>query len=229
QEIQNEAMSKLVLAKAGINVTRDYVCISAAKAQEAAVQAGYPVVMKILSPDILHKTEIGGVLLNVDSAEAVARGYELLISRAQNSAPDARIDGVLVSQQVKGGVECIMGIQHDPIFGPMALFGLGGIHVEVFKDVVLRRCPFNATEALKVIKSIRGLALLEGVRGSSPVDLNALAEMLSRLSVFAANAGPRLKSVDLNPVIATPDGAWAVDAVLELDDVLQLEEANTNV
>ncbi len=224
QEIPNEAMSKLVLAKAGINVTQDYVCLSAEKAQEAAGQAGYPVVMKILSPDILHKTEIGGVLLNVGSAEAVARGYELLMSRAQKSAPDARIDGVLVSQQVKGGVECIMGIQHDPIFGPMALFGLGGIHVEVFKDVVLRRCPFNVSEALKVIKSIRGLALLEGVRGSSPVDLNALAEMLSRLSVFAANAGPRLN----NPVIATPDGAWAVDAVLELDDVLEKEEADTN-
>ncbi len=229
EQTPNEAISKLVLTEAGISVTQDYVCTSAEQAQEAAAQAGYPVVMKILSPDIQHKTEIGGVLLNVDSAEAVGRGYETLISRARNAVPDARIDGVLVSQQVKAGVECIMGIQHDPIFGPMALFGLGGIHVEVFKDIVLRRCPFNVSDAHEVIRSIRGLPLLEGVRGSSAVDFKALAEMLSRLSVFAAKAGPRLKSVDLNPVIATPDGAWAVDAVLELENVLDLEEINAGV
>ncbi|NYT62470.1 acetate--CoA ligase family protein [Alcaligenaceae bacterium] len=225
----NEAISKLVLAEAGISVTQDHICTSAEQAQQAAAQIGYPVVMKILSPDILHKTEIGGVLLNVDTAAAVGSAYETLITRAWHAVPDARIDGVLVSQQVKKGVECIMGIQHDPIFGPMALFGLGGIHVEVFKDVVLRRCPFNVNEAHEVIKSIRGLPLLEGVRGSKAVDFNALAEMLSRLSVFAAQAGPRLRSVDLNPVIATPDGAWAVDAVLELENVQEKQESSADI
>ncbi len=229
EQTQNEAMSKRVLAEAGISVTRDYACTSAAQAIDAAAQIGYPVVMKILSSDILHKTEIGGVLLNVSSVEEVSSGYETLVSRARTAVPDARIDGVLVSQQIGQGVECIMGIQNDPIFGPMALFGLGGVHVEVFKDVVLRRCPFGVSEAHEVIRSIRSLPLLEGVRGSSAVDLNALAEMLSRLSVFAAQAGSRLRSVDLNPVIATPTGAWAVDAVLELGEVQKLEESDLGV
>lgn len=229
EQTQNEAMSKRVLAEAGISVTRDYVCTSAAQAIDAAAQIGYPVVMKILSADILHKTEIGGVLLNVSSVEEVSSGYETLVSRARTAVPDARIDGVLVSQQIGQGVECIMGIQNDPVFGPMALFGLGGVNVEVFKDVVLRRCPFGVSEAHEVIRSIRSLPLLEGVRGSSVVDLNALAEMLSRLSIFAAQAGSRLRSVDLNPVIATPTGVWAVDAVLELGDVQKLEESDLGV
>lgn len=214
----NEAQSKQVLAEAGISVTRDYVCTSVEQALQAAIQTGYPLVMKILSPDIPHKTEIGGVLLGVDSAEAVRKGFSTLISRAKNAAPDARLDGVLVSQQVKGGVECIMGITQDPVFGHMALFGIGGIHVEVFKDVVLRRCPFNANEAERLIKSVKGLPLLEGVRGSSTVNFKLLAEMLSKLSFFAIQAGSRLKSVDLNPVIATSSGAWAVDAIFELDE-----------
>ena len=112
-----------------------------------------------------------------------------------------------------------MGVQNDPVFGPIALFGLGGIHVEVFKDVVLSPCPFGVDRARELIRSIKGVALLDGVRGRPAVDIDALANMLSRLSVFAANAGPALVSVDLNPVIATPAGAWAVDALIELEAV----------
>jgi len=118
-----------------------------------------------------------------------------------------------------------MGVQSDPVFGPIALFGLGGIHVEVFKDVVLKPCPFGVEKARELIRSIKGVALLDGVRGQPSVDVDALAEMLSRLSVFAAKAGPRLVSIDLNPVIATPEGAWAVDALMELEPVSEQEPA----
>lgn len=213
----NEATAKHILSKAGLPIAPEVVCDSLAGALDAAESMGYPVVMKILSSDIPHKTEIGGVLVGVADAQGVRAGYETLISRAKKSVPDARIDGVLVARQIKNGVECIMGVHHDPVFGPIALFGLGGIHVEVFKDVVLRRCPFGVAEAHAMIRSIKGVALLDGVRGASPVDINSLAEMLSMLSVFAHNAGPKLASIDLNPVIATPEGAWAVDALLEID------------
>ncbi len=136
--------------------------------------------------------------------------------------PSARIEGVLVAKQLprggNGGVECILGIHRDPVFGPMAMFGLGGVFVEVLKDVVFRRCPFGADVAEAMIRSIRGAPLLLGARGRKPADVAALADMLARLSVFAAQAGERLRSVDLNPVFAMPDGegAFAADAVVEI-------------
>lgn len=213
----NEADAKAFLSELGLSIAREVVCADADQAAAAAESLGYPVVMKILSADIPHKTEIGGVLTGVQDAEGVREGHATLMRRAAEARPDARIDGVLVARQIERGVECIMGVQYDPVFGPMALFGLGGIHVEVFKDVVLSPCPFGVDRARELVRSIRGVALLDGVRGAAPVDIEALAQMLSRLSVLAANAGPRLVSVDLNPVIATPDGAWAVDALMEID------------
>jgi acetate---CoA ligase (ADP-forming) len=121
---------------------------------------------------------------------------------------------------LKGGVECILGIHRDPVFGPIAMFGLGGIFVEVMKDVVFRRAPFGTDVAEQMIRSIKGAPLLLGARGRKPVDINALATMLSRLSAFAVAAGDRLQSIDLNPVFAMPDGegAFAVDAVIEVGD-----------
>lgn len=169
--------------------------------------------MKILSPDILHKSEIGGVLIGVDSEAAVRAGFATLLSRAPKTA---RVEGVLVCKQV-GGVECILGIVSDPVFGPIAMFGLGGIFVEVLRDVVFRRCPFGVAEAETMIRSIRGVALLTGVRGRPPVDIAALSTMLARLSVFAVQSGPKLRSVDLNPVFAMADGAFAADAVVEIE------------
>ena len=175
--------------------------------------------MKILSPDILHKSEIGGVLLDVPDAVGVADGFRLLLDRAKAAAPAARIEGVLVAKQLKGGVECILGIHRDPVFGPVAMFGLGGIFVEVLKDVVFRRAPFGPDVAEQMIRSIKGAPLLLGARGRKPVDVKALADTLSRLSAFAVAAGPRLASIDLNPVFAMPEGegAFAVDAVIEVE------------
>lgn len=213
-----EAEAKRLLAEAGIQSAPEAACATAEAAVAAAERFGYPVVMKILSPDILHKSEIGGVLLDVSDAAGVRDGFALLLERAKQAAPTARIEGVLVAKQLKGGVECIMGIIRDPVFGPMAMFGLGGIFVEILKDVVFRRCPFGEDIAEQMIRSIKGAPLLQGARGRPPADIKALATMLSRLSAFAAAGGEKLVSIDLNPVFAMPDGqgAFAADAVIEV-------------
>jgi len=220
QRTPSEAEAKRLLAAAGIVSVPEQVAASAEAAAEAADALGFPVVMKIVSPDILHKTEIGGVLLGVADAAGARAGYVTLVTRAAAKAPGARIDGVLVARQITGGVECIMGLTRDPVFGPIAIFGLGGVFVEVLRDVVLRRCPFGADEAERMIRAILGAPLLLGARGRPPADIEALAQMLARLSVFAIQAGPRLKSVDLNPVFALPEGqgAFAADAVIEIGD-----------
>ena len=191
-------------------------CATADAAVAAAAKFGFPVVMKILSADILHKSEIGGVLLDVDSEDAVRDGFATLMQRAKAAAPTAKVDGVRVAKQLKGGVECILGITRDPVFGPVAMFGLGGIFVEVMKDVVFRRAPFGPDVAEEMIRSIKGAPLLMGARGRKPADIKALADMLSRLSAFAAAAGPDLASIDLNPVFlhAEGEGLDIVDAMM---------------
>jgi acyl-CoA synthetase (NDP forming) len=216
----SEAEAKRLLAQAGIVSAPEQECADLDAAVAAAARFGFPVVMKILSPDILHKSEIGGVLLNIGDAAAVRDGFATLLDRAKRAAPAARIEGVLVAKQMQGGVECILGIHRDPVFGPVAMFGLGGIFVEVMKDVVFRRCPFGVDVADAMIRSIKGAPLLLGARGRQPADIRALAEMLARLSVFAHQAGPRLQSIDLNPVFAMPEGegAFAADAVIEVGE-----------
>lgn len=213
-----EAEAKILLGSAGIASAPEAACATADAAVAAAERFGYPVVLKILSPDIMHKSEIGGVLLDIADAEGVRAGFDLVLQRAGSAVPDARIEGVLVAKQLKGGVECILGIHRDPVFGPMAMFGLGGIFVEVLKDVVFHRCPFGPDVAESMIRSIKGAPLLLGARGRPKADVAALAAMLSRLSAFAVAAGDRLQSIDLNPVFAMPDGqgAFAADAVIEV-------------
>ncbi len=214
----SEAEAKRLLTDAGLAVAPEAACATAEAAVRAAEQIGYPVVMKILSPDILHKTEIGGVALDIADAAAVRETFDLLIARAAKAKPNARIEGVIVARQLSCGVECIMGINNDPIFGPIAMFGLGGIFTEVLKDVVFRRCPFGEDAALEMIGGIRGAAVLRGARGRPPADIKALAAMLSKLSAFAVQAGSSLKSIDLNPVLAMPEGqgAYALDALIEI-------------
>ena len=211
-----EADAKLLLAQAGIPAAPESACQTADEAVAAAERFGYPVVLKILSPDILHKSEIGGVLLDVADAAAVRAGFATVLERARTAVPQARIEGVLVAKQLRGGVECILGIHRDPVFGPVAMFGLGGIFVEVLRDVALHRCPFGIDVAERMIRSIRAAPILLGARGRPPVHIGALADTLARLSVFAHQAGPTLQAVDLNPVLALPHGAYAVDAVIEI-------------
>ena len=213
-----EAEAKRLLGEAGILAAPERACATVEEATAAAAGFSYPVVMKILSPDIVHKSEIGGVLLDVGDADAVRDGFSLLLARAEAAAPNARIKGVLVARQLKGGVECILGVHRDPVFGPVAMFGLGGIFVEILNDVVFRRCPFGEDVAEEMIRSIKGAPLLLGARGRRPADVKALATMLARLSVFADQAGDSLLSIDLNPVLVMPEGegAFAVDAVIEI-------------
>ena len=214
----SEAAAKRWLAEAGIPAAPEAACATVDEAVAAAERFGDPVVLKILSPDIPHKTEIGGVLLGVRGADAVRAGFQQLLDRAAAARPDARLDGVLVAKQLRGGVECILGVHRDPVFGPVAMFGLGGIFVEVLHDVALRRCPFGVDVAEAMIRSIRAAPILLGARGRPAADLPALAAMLARLSVLAYEAGPRLRAIDLNPVFAMPDGegAFAADAVIEV-------------
>src|SRR5262249_18425792 len=147
----SEVEAKRILAQAGIPSAPERACATADEAVAAAKTLGFPVVMKMISPDILHKSEIGGVLLNVADVEGVQAGFRLLRERAAKTAPDARIEGILVAKQLSGGVECLLGITRDPVFGPIAVFGLGGIFVEILKDVALRRCPFGEEEAEAMI------------------------------------------------------------------------------
>ena len=215
----SEAVAKALLAEAGVPAVPEHACSDSEAAVAAAEAIGFPVVLKILSPDILHKSEIGGVMLDVADAEAVRHGVATLLERARQHAPAARIEGVLVAKQIKGAVEMAMGIFRDPVFGPVAMVGLGGIFIEVLKDVAFRRCPFDVAEAERMIRSLRGFPLLDGARGRPKADLAALSRALSALSAFAAAAGPRLASVDLNPVLVLPEGegCYAADAVIELE------------
>ncbi|WP_421706243.1 acetate--CoA ligase family protein [Alloalcanivorax xenomutans] len=215
-----EAEAKQLLAAHGIPAVPEKVLGSAEEAAAYAEQIGFPVVMKIASADIVHKSEIGGVLLNVADADSVREGFQTLLGNAERHVPDAKLDGVLVARQIVGGVECFMGIQRDPQFGTVAVFGLGGIFVEVLKDVAFRRCPFDREEARDLILSIKGAPLLQGARGRAPVDLDALSQVLANLSRFAVGAGERLDSIDINPVFAMPEGqgAFAADAVIQLNE-----------
>lgn len=210
----SEVEAKSILASAGIPVVTEVLAATADAAVAAAAAAGGAVVLKIASPDITHKTEIGGVLVNVDGPDAVAEGFATLMERARSARPDAAIDGVIVAAMVSGGVETVLGVVRDPLFGPAVMFGLGGVFVEVLKDVTFRLAPFGVDEARRMIEEIKGRAMLDGVRGAPPSDIDALAEALSRLSVFAAANADRIESIDINPFIVLPDGAIAVDALI---------------
>ncbi len=215
-----EAEGKRILAAAGIPAVPERACASVAEALAAAEGFGFPVVAKILSPDILHKSEIGGVILDLADADAVRAAHATLLARAAERAPGARIEGVLVAKQIKGAVEMAIGIARDPVFGPVAMVGLGGVFIEILKDVAFRRCPFGQDEALAMIRSLKGFPLLDGARGRPRADVAALASALAALSRFAAGAGERLVAVDVNPLLVLPEGqgAFAADAVIEVEE-----------
>ena len=212
----SEPDAKAILGKAGIPFLQERLATDAAAAGAAADAIGYPVVLKIVSAAIEHKTEIGGVMVGVADRAAVEAGFAELMRRAATHRPDAAIEGVLVAPMARGGVEVIAGVARDPVFGPVVMFGLGGVHVEVLRDVRFRLAPFGRDEAMAMIGEIRGRALLDGVRGALPSDVEALAGLLVSLSRFAAAHARDLESVDLNPVLVRPrgEGVVALDALL---------------
>lgn len=212
----SEHEAKRLLAAAGIPVLPERLAASAEEATAAGAALGYPVAMKIVSPDIAHKTEIGGVLLGVANAAAAREGFETLRQRTKKAFPHARLDGVLVAPMAPKGVETIVGAMRDPTFGPVVMFGLGGVLVEMLKDVTLRLAPFGEDEALRMVREVRGRALLEGARGAPRCDLRALARALASISRFAAAHAGELESIDVNPFLVLPEGqgAVALDALI---------------
>ena len=212
--MEHEAMA--ILAQAGVPVVEQRLVTSAEEATVAAIDLGWPVVMKIASPDIPHKSEAGGVLLGVADVESAQAGYEALMDNGRKYDPEARLSGVVVARQLSGGVETIIGVSRDPVFGPVVMFGLGGVFVEVMQDIALRVAPFGVKEAREMIREIKGYPLLAGVRGQPPADVEALAETLAKLSQFAAANKDWLETMDINPFLVMPkgQGAVALDALL---------------
>ena len=216
EDATSEHEAKRILGAAGIRFPADRLVREGEDIGAVAEAAGFPVVLKIVSPDIAHKTEVGGVVVGVKDAGEARVARDTILERAAEKAPGARIDGVLVSPMVTGGVETIVGVARDPVFGPVVMFGLGGVFVEVLKDVTFRIAPFDVEEACRMIREIRGYPMLEGVRGAAPADVDALAEMLSALSRFAAANADRIESIDLNPVrvLEKGRGVVALDALI---------------
>ena len=215
-----ESRSKELLQAYGIPVTREILARSAAEAAAAAGSLGYPVVLKIESPDIAHKTEAGGVLLNLTDAAAVQEGYGSIMKRAREYNPSASIDGVLVQEMLSPGLEVILGVKKDPLFGPTILFGLGGIFVELLKDLSVRTAPLREEDARAMLEEIEGKALLGGVRGEQPRDREALVGIMMKLSRLAVGLGGEIAELDINPLIVYADGEGAVaaDALVILSD-----------
>ena len=212
----NEADAKRLLGAAGIPFAPEKIARSRDEAVAAASEIGFPVVLKVLSPDIAHKSEAGGVVLGLRNADEVAAGYDTMMARVAAHAPHAKLDGALVARMIAGGVETVIGVKRDAVFGPVVMFGLGGVYVEVLKDVTLRLAPVDRATANEMIREIKGIALLTGARGRPPADLDALADALVAMSRFAA-AHPNVTSAEINPFIALPDGGVAVDALIMTD------------
>lgn len=196
----SENKSKEILGDYGISVPKAKVVTSVDEAIAFAEENGFPLVMKIESDDIPHKSDIGGVKLNINSNEEVKAAYEEIIYNAETKAKGAKINGILIQEMLDKGIEVIVGINNDPTYGPMVLCGLGGVFVEIFKDVSLYPAPFNKAEAYKMIESLKGYTLLKGYRGSKEADLDELTDLLVKISEFAAENKDSVAELDINPV-----------------------------
>ena len=205
-----EHTAKAILAAAGVPMLPEALVQDAGEAAAAARRMGLPVAMKIVSPDIAHKTEIGGVALDLASEDAVHAAHDRLVAAACRHAPKARLDGVLVAPMAGAGVELILGVRVDPIAGPVAMVGLGGILTEVMADVILHRAPVTVEEARDMIGRLRGAAILRGPRGRPPADIDAAAQALSALSVLGAARAEQIDSIEINPLLVRDAGAGAV-------------------
>jgi len=216
QAFATEASAKAVLAEAGLPVSREAVAANRDEALAAARAMGFPLVLKIVSPDIAHKTEVGGVFVGVRSEAQLLEEYDQLLARVAQKAPAARIAGVLVAQMVQGGVELILGTKKDPMFGPMVMVGLGGIFAEIFKDVALQPAPVDEAQATAMLQSLKAFPLLDGARGRPKADVPAAAKAIAALSRFAVRHADSVSEIDINPLVVLDQGrgAHALDALL---------------
>lgn len=212
----NEIESKEIVHSAGIDVIQARLARTQKEAVSIAKSIGFPVALKIVSPQIIHKSDCGGVKLGLTSATAVARGYREMMTAVHKTMPTAQIEGVSVQRMARPGIEVIMGMTKDPQFGPVLMFGLGGVFVEVLKDVSFRIVPIQRRDASEMIREIRGYPILKGYRGQEPANITALEDALMKLSGFIEQT-PEIKELDLNPMFAYSDGVVAVDARVILE------------
>jgi acetate---CoA ligase (ADP-forming) subunit beta len=211
-----EPEAKTICSEYGITVTEFKVAKTEKEAVAISEKSGFPVVLKVISPDIIHKSDVGGVMVNLKNKEEVKAAYWKILENAKVAKSDARIVGVLVEEMAKQATEVIIGAVKDPQFGPTLMFGLGGIFVELLKDVTFRVAPITAAEAAEMIVGVRAFPLLNGYRNSPPVDVKSIVNLLVNVSKLVMDH-PEIKELDLNPVMAYPDGAKTVDARIILE------------
>ncbi len=213
-----EPEAKEFIETCGIHTTKHKMTSSREEAIQAARSIGYPVVLKIVSPDISHKTDVGGVKLDIKDDRGVEYAYNKIIGDVTKRRPDARIHGILVQEMAIPATEVIVGGLRDPQFGPVVMFGLGGIFVEIFKDVSFRIAPIEEYEALDMIHEIKGAGILKGFRNREAADISALAQTIVQVSGIMV-AREEIKEIDLNPVLVYPKGLKAVDARIILNQL----------
>ena len=211
-----ETEAKTICTEYNIPVTKFNLAKNQKQAATQANQIGYPIVLKIVSPDIIHKTEAGGVMINLKNTAEVAAGYKKIIENAAKYKPDANIVGVVVQEMAPQSTEVIVGAIKDPQFGQTIMFGLGGIFVELLKDVNFRIAPINADDAKEMIMQLKAFPLLNGYRNTPPADIDALIAILCNTSNLIMDY-PEIKELDLNPIMAYPKGAKTVDARIILE------------
>jgi len=215
--ILTEIESKQLIKQVGISVSDTKLATSREEAVSISKQFGFPVVLKIASPDVVHKSDAGGVKVGLRTSKQVAEAYDDILGAIKQKYPRATIHGVSVQKMARPGVEVIIGMSKDAQFGPVLMFGLGGILVEVLKDVSFRIVPLTRRDAREMIKEIKGYPLLQGYRGQEPVDVANLEELLLKVSDFVEH-NPVIKELDLNPIFAYSNGALAVDARVVLEE-----------
>ncbi len=216
--VLSESTSKILLSSYGIPVTRPQAAATIPEAIDIARQVGYPVVLKIQSPDITHKSDVGGVRLDIQDDAILASAFEQMMIQVREKQPDARLEGVTVQKMIKGasGIELILGVKQDPVFGSVLMAGLGGTGAEIFRDRALGFPPLNERLARRMLESLKSWPLLTGYRGKSAINLDRLIEIMMRLSYLAADY-PEIKELDINPLLVTQEDAIALDARIVFD------------
>lgn len=215
--VLTEMEAKELLTQAGVAVNDTRLAVSREEAMALSRQIGFPVALKIVSLDVIHKSDSGGVKLGLKTAKQVAKAYDDILAAIKQGYPEAMVLGVSVQKMARPGVEVIIGMSKDAQFGPVLMFGLGGVLVEILKDVSFRIVPLTRRDAHEMVREIKGYPLLEGYRGQEPADVSYLEDLLLRVSQFV-EATPEIKELDINPLYAYRDGAVAVDARVILEE-----------
>lgn len=215
-KVLNEVDSKAMLNAAGIPVVETRFARTMKEAVAISKELGFPVALKVMSAEVIHKSDAGGVKLKLENGSQVEKAYAAMMASVKAMYPKAKIDGVSVQKMARPGVEVIVGMSKDPQFGPVLMFGLGGVLVELLKDVAFRIVPVSEFDAAEMIREIKGFPMLTGFRGSEPADLKALEKLIVSVSDFVEK-NPQVKELDLNPVFAYKDGVVAVDARVVLE------------